>query len=148
MSRLLAIDYGKKRTGIAVSDPLQLIANGLTTVSTAGLFDFLHNYFQKEKVERVIIGLPRQMNYEASETLPEIERIADRLRKRYPEIEVICYDERFTSKMAQQSMIEGGVKRKDRRNKALIDEISATIILQGYMESRAYNEEKERRINL
>ena len=125
MSRLLAIDYGKKRTGIAVSDPLQLIANGLTTVSTAGLFDFLHNYFQKEKVERVIIGLPRQMNYEASETLPEIERIADRLRKRYPEIEVICYDERFTKDGSTkhdrgwsetERPEEQGVDRRDQRH--------------------------------
>ena len=144
MSRLLAIDYGKKRTGIAVSDPLQLIANGLTTVDTAGIFDFLQSYFEKENVEKVIIGLPRQMNYEASENLPEIERLADQLRKSYPHLDVVCFDERFTSKMAQQTMIDGGLKKKERRNKALIDEISATIILQGYMESLIYNKERRK----
>mgnify|MGYP000846048325 FL=1 len=142
MSRLLAIDYGKKRTGIAVSDPLQLIANGLTTVDTAGIFDFLRSYFEKEKVEKIIIGLPRQMNYEASENLPKIEQFADQLRKLYPHLDVVCFDERFTSKMAQQTMIDGGLKKKDRRNKALIDEISATIILQGYMESLIYKKER------
>ncbi|MEA5044020.1 MAG: Holliday junction resolvase RuvX [Petrimonas sp.] len=136
MSRLLAIDYGKKRTGIAVSDPLQIIANGLTTVETAKIFDFLKSYLAKEEVEKVIIGLPRQMNNEASENLPRIEQFADQLRKLYPNLDIGYFDERFTSKMAQQTMIDGGLKKKDRRNKALIDEISATIILQGYMESR------------
>lgn len=136
MSRLLAIDYGKKRTGIAVSDPLQIIANGLTTVDTAKIFDFLKSYLEKEEVEKVIIGLPRQMNNEASENLPRIEQFADQLRKLYPNLDIGYFDERFTSKMAQQTMIDGGLKKKDRRNKALIDEISATIILQGYMESR------------
>ncbi|HHV86612.1 MAG TPA: Holliday junction resolvase RuvX [Petrimonas sp.] len=136
MSRLLAIDYGKKRTGIAVSDPLQIIANGLTTVDTAKIFDFLKSYLAKEEVEKVIIGLPRQMNNEASENLPRIEQFADQLRKLYPNLDIGYFDERFTSKMAQQTMIDGGLKKKDRRNKALIDEISATIILQGYMESR------------
>lgn len=135
MSRLLAIDYGKKRTGIAVSDPLQIIANGLTTVETVKIFDFLKEYFKKEKVERIIIGLPRQMNNEASENLPRIEQFVDQLRKLYPTLPVEYFDERFTSKMAQQTMIDGGLKKKDRQNKALVDEISATIILQGYMES-------------
>lgn len=135
MSRLLAIDYGKKRTGIAVSDPLQIIANGLTTVETVKIFDFLKAYFEKEKVEKVIIGLPLQMNNEASENLPRIEQFADQLRKLYPTLSIEYFDERFTSKMAQQAMIDGGLKKKDRQNKALVDEISATIILQGYMES-------------
>ena len=142
MSWLLDIDYGKKRTGIAVSDPLQLIANGLTTVNTARIFDFLQSYFEKEKVEKVIIGLPRQMNYEASENLPEIEQLADQLRKLYPYLDVVFCHERFPPKMVQQTMIDGGLKKKDRRNKALVDEISATIILQGYMESRIYNTSK------
>ena len=139
MSRLLAIDYGKKRTGIAVSDPLRIIANGLTTVETAKIFDFLKSYFEKEKVEKVIIGLPRQMNNEASENFPRIEQFTHQLKKLYPTLNVEYFDERFTSKMAQQTMIDGGLKKKDRHNKALVDEISATIILQGYMESRFYD---------
>lgn len=135
MSRLLAIDYGKKRTGIAVSDPLQIIANGLTTVETAKIYDFLKTYLEKEKVEKIIVGLPKQMNNEVSENMVRIEPFVNRLRKLYPEIPVEYFDERFTSKLAQQAMIAGGAKKKDRQNKALVDEISATIILQGYMES-------------
>lgn len=136
MARLLSIDYGKKRTGIAVSDPLQIIANGLTTVETTGLFDFLANYLQKEEVSCIVVGLPRQMNNEPSENMKRIEPFVNRLRKLYPHIEVEYFDERFSSKMALQTMIDGGVKKKDRQNKALVDEISATIILQGYMESK------------
>ena len=136
MSRLLAIDYGKKRTGIAVSDPLQIIANGLTTVETAKIFDFLKSYLEKEPVERIIVGLPKQMNNEASENMPRIEQFVEKLRKIYPTLNIEYFDERFTSKMAQQTMIAGGLKKKDRQNKALVDEISATIILQGYMESK------------
>lgn len=136
MARLLSIDYGKKRTGIAVSDPLQIIANGLTTVETTGLFDFLANYLQKEEVSCIVVGLPRQMNNEPSENMKRIEPFVNRLRKLYPHIEVEYFDERFSSRMAMQTMIDGGVKKKDRQNKALVDEISATIILQGYMESK------------
>lgn len=148
MSRLLAIDYGKKRSGIAVSDPLQIIANGLTTIETAGIFVFLKSYFEKEKVEKIIIGLPRQMNNEASENLLRVQQFADRLQNLYPALSIEFFDERFTSKMAHQTMIDGGLKKKDRQNKALVDEISATIILQGYMESFSYkkgknNKEKE-----
>lgn len=135
MARLLAIDYGKKRTGIAVSDPLQIIANGLTTVETARIFDFLKSYFEKESVEKVIVGLPKQMNNEASENLPRVEQFVQKLKKLYPHLPVEFYDERFTSKMAHQTMLAGGLKKKDRQNKALVDEISATIILQGFMES-------------
>ncbi len=135
MGRLLAIDYGKKRTGIAVSDPLQIIANGLTTVETSTLFDFLKDYFERETVEKVIIGLPKQMNNQASENMPRIEQFVEKLKKLYPAMDIQYYDERFTSKMAQQAMIAGGVKKKQRQNKALVDEISATIILQSYMES-------------
>ena len=136
MARLLSIDYGKKRTGIAVSDPLQIIANGLTTVETTGLFDFLADYLQKEEVSCIVVGLPRQMNNEPSENMKRIEPFVNRLRKLYPHIEVEYFDERFSSRMAMQTMIDGGVKKKDRQNKALVDEISATIILQGYMESK------------
>lgn len=136
MARLLSIDYGKKRTGIAVSDPLQIIANGLTTVETSGLFDFLEDYLRKEDVECIIVGQPKQMSGENSENMKRIEPFVNRLRKLYPGISVVYHDERFTSKMAQQAMIDGGVKKKDRRNKELIDEVSATIILQGYMESK------------
>ena len=135
MSRLLSIDYGKKRTGIAVSDPLQIIANGLT-VETSRLFDFLADYLQKEEVSCIVVGLPRQMNNEPSENMKRIEPFVNRLRKLYPHIPVEYFDERFSSKMAQQTMIDGGVKKKGRQNKALVDEISATIILQGYMESK------------
>ena len=138
MVRLLSIDYGKKRTGIAVSDPLQIIANGLTTVETPKLFDFLSDYLQKEQVETIVVGLPKQMNGEMSENMRRIEPFVNRLRKLYPQIAVEYFDERFSSKMALQAMIEGGVKKKDRQNKALVDEISATIILQGYMESRKF----------
>ncbi|HQG08508.1 MAG TPA: Holliday junction resolvase RuvX [Dysgonamonadaceae bacterium] len=139
MGRLLAIDYGKKRTGIAVSDPLQIIANGLTTVETSRLFDFLHDYLQKEEVSTIVVGLPKQMNNELSENIRRIEPFVNRLRKLYPNLVIEYFDERFTSKMAHQSMIDGGLKKKDRQNKALVDEISATIILQGYMESKRMN---------
>lgn len=136
MSRLLAIDYGRKRSGIAVSDTLQLIANGLTTVRSHLLLDFLKEYVQKEPVERIIIGLPRQLNYEESESMQYIKPFVKRLEKEFPDIPVEYFDERFTSSMAFQTMIDGGVKKKQRQNKDLVDEISATIILQGYMESR------------
>ena len=138
MSRLLSIDYGKKRTGIAVSDPLQIIANGLTTVETPKLFDFLNDYLQKEQVATIIVGLPKQMSGEMSENMRRIEPFVNRLRKLYPQIAVEYFDERFSSKMALQAMIDGGVKKKDRQNKALVDEVSATIILQGYMESKKF----------
>lgn len=138
VARLLSIDYGKKRTGIAVSDSLQLIANGLTTVETPRLFDFLKEYLQKEEVERIIVGLPMQMNNQPSENMKRIEPFVNRLRKLYPHIPVEYYDERFTSKMAQQTMLDAGLKKKDRQKKELIDEISATILLQSYMESRKF----------
>lgn len=136
MGRLLSIDYGKKRTGIAVSDPLQIIANGLTTVKTTNIFDFLHQYFQKEEVSCIVVGLPKQMNNEPSENMKRIEPFVNRLRKLYPHISVEYWDERFSSKMAEQTMRDAGLKKKDRQNKELVDEISAAIILQGYMESR------------
>ncbi|MDD2474762.1 MAG: Holliday junction resolvase RuvX [Dysgonamonadaceae bacterium] len=136
MARLLAIDYGRKRTGIAVSDTLQLIANGLTTVPSHQLIVFLKDYIQRESVERIIIGMPRQMNYEESESMQYIKPFVKKLQKELPDTPVEYFDERFTSMMAHQTMIDGGVKKKQRQNKALVDEISATIILQGYMESQ------------
>lgn len=139
MARLLAIDYGRKRAGIAVSDTLQIIANGLTTVPSHTIINFLKDYVAKEPVELIIVGLPRQMNYEESESMQYIKPFVKKLKKEIPNIPVEYFDERFTSRMALQTMIDGGVKKKQRQNKALADEISATIILQGYMEGRRMN---------
>ena len=136
MARLLAIDYGRKRTGIAVSDTLQIIANGLTTVPSHTAINFLKDYVAKESVELIIVGYPRQMNYEESESMQYIKPFVKKLQKELPDIPVEYFDERFTSMMAHQTMIDGGLKKKQRQNKALVDEISATIILQGYMEGR------------
>lgn len=130
MSRILAIDYGRKRTGLAVSDTMQIIANGLTTVPTHELLDFIAGYVQKEPVERIIIGLPKQMNNEVSENMKYIEPFVRLLKKKIPEMPVEFVDERFTSVLAHRTMLEAGLKKKDRQNKALVDEISATIILQ------------------
>ena len=138
MSRILAIDYGRKRTGIAVTDPMQIIANGLTTVSTHQLMDFLLNYIKQEPVERIIIGHPKQMNNEDSENMKNIIPFMNRLKKLLPDMPVELVDERFTSVLAHQAMLAGGLKKKDRQNKALVDEISATIILQSYLESTKY----------
>lgn len=138
MSRILAIDYGTKRTGLAVTDPLQLIANGLTTVETTKLVDFLVDYVRKEPVERIIVGQPKQMNGEPSENMKHITPFVNRLRKLLPMVPIEFFDERFTSVLAHQAMLQSGIGRKARQNKALVDEISATIILQGYMESKRY----------
>ena len=138
MGRILAIDYGKKRTGIAVTDPLQIIANGLTTVPTHELMNFLMEYLKKESVERIIIGHPKQMNNEDSENMKNMVPFINRLKKVLPDMPVELVDERFTSVLAHQTMLAGGLKKKDRQNKALVDEISATIILQSYMESRKF----------
>ena len=138
MSRILAIDYGKKRTGIAVTDILQIIANGLTTVPTTELTDFLMNYVEMEPVERIIVGYPKQMNNEDSENMKRITPFVNMLRKKLPHIPVEMVDERFTSVLAHQAMIDGGLKKKARQNKALVDEISATIILQSYLESKKF----------
>ena len=138
MSRILAIDYGRKRTGLAVSDTMQSIANGLTTVPTHELLDFIAGYVQKEPVERIIIGLPKQMNNEVSENMKYIEPFVRLLKKKIPEMPVEFVDERFTSVLAHRTMLEAGLKKKDRQNKALVDEISATIILQTYLESKRF----------
>ena len=137
MSRILAIDYGKKRTGIAVTDPLCIIANGLATVSTSELFEFLSQYITKESVGQSVIGNPIQPNGQPSENLARVEQFVNRWRKIHPELPIDYYDERFTSVIAHQAMITGGVKKKTRReDKGLVDEISATIILQDYMKSK------------
>lgn len=137
MARILSIDYGKKRTGLAVTDPLQLIANGLTTVETKDLFDFLSQYVVREEVEQIVIGKPMQTSGQPSENLARVENFVGRWRNAHPAIPIDYYDERFTSVLAHRVMIEGGVKKKARReNKGLVDEISATIILQDYMNSR------------
>ncbi|MCK3685641.1 Holliday junction resolvase RuvX [Maribellus sp. YY47] len=136
MARILSIDYGKKRVGMAVTDPGQIIATRLTTVPTHTIWDFLKDYFQKEKVETVVVGYPRQMNNEASEAVRYINPFLRKFQQIYPEIRLELYDERFTSKMAFQTMIDGGLKKKQRQNKEMIDGISATIILQNYLEQR------------
>lgn len=134
MGRILAIDYGKKRTGIAVTDVLQLIANGLTTVPTNELQTFLLDYVNREPVDKVIIGLPKQMNNEDSDNMKNISPFVQSLSAKLT-IPIEFFDERFTSVIAQRAMIDGGLKKKARQNKALVDEISATIILQSYLES-------------
>lgn len=133
MPRVLAIDYGLKRTGIAVTDEMQIIASGLTTIASETVLTFLEDYFEKEKVEKVIIGKPVQMNNEPSQSAPVIEAFVEKFINRFPDMNVERADERFTSKMAFQTMIDSGLKKKQRQNKALIDEISATIMLQDYL---------------
>lgn len=136
MARILSIDYGKKRTGLAVTDPLQIIANGLATVSTSTLYDWLKDYVAREKVERIVIGEPRQTNGQPSENLARVQQFVNRWRKSMPQVPIEYFDERFTSVLAHQAMLDGGLKKKDRQNKSLVDEISATIILEDYLRSR------------
>ncbi|MBO5061119.1 MAG: Holliday junction resolvase RuvX [Prevotella sp.] len=136
MARILSIDYGKKRTGLAVTDPLKIIAGGLATVSTHELFDYIQAYVSREPVELIVVGKPMQTNGRPSENLARVEQFVNRWRKVRPDIPVEYYDERFTSVMAHRAIIDSGLKKKARQNKALVDEISATIILQGYMESK------------
>lgn len=137
--RVLAIDYGQKRTGLAVTDPLQLIANGLTTIATKDLEAYVMDYVRREEVERIIVGQPRQMNGEDSENMRRITPFVNRLRHVLPDIPVEMFDERFTSVLAHRAMLDGGLSRKARQNKALVDEISATIILQGWMEAQRFS---------
>lgn len=133
MPRILAIDYGQKRTGLAVTDELQIIASGLTTIPTETLFSFLESYFSKENVSKVLIGEPKQMNGEPSQSAAMINAFALQLAQRFPNIKIIRVDERFTSKMAFQTMIDSGLNKKQRQNKSLLDQISATIMLQDYL---------------
>ena len=135
MGRILAIDYGKKRTGLAVTDPLRITANPLLTIETKGLINWLQTYFEKEKVDVVVIGHPTQMNGEESESMNYIRPFIDNFKKLFPTIPITMYDERFTSVLAHQAMIAGGMKKKDRQDKAIVDKIAACIILEGYLDS-------------
>jgi putative Holliday junction resolvase len=135
MSRILCIDYGLKRTGLAVTDPLQIIATGLTTIDSKQLIDYLKNYFVKEKVELIVIGEPKNWDDSDTHATPLVENIIKALNKNFPDLPVKKVDERYTSKMAKDAMIEMGLKKKERRNKALVDEIAATIMLQEYLRS-------------
>ncbi|MCC8172105.1 MAG: Holliday junction resolvase RuvX [Parabacteroides sp.] len=138
MGRIVGIDYGRKRTGIAVTDTLQIIANGLTTVASGEVVKFLADYAGREPVELFVVGLPKQMNNEPSENMKYVQAFVTHLQRTIPSVPVEFYDERFTSVMAHQTMREGGLKKKKRQDKALVDEISATIILQAYLESKKY----------
>lgn len=135
MSRIIAIDYGLKRTGLAVTDPLQIIATGLTTVESKQLIPFLKDYFNKEQVERIVIGEPKNWDDTDTHATPLVEKCIKELQKNFPAIPITKVDERYTSKMAKQAMIDMGMKKMQRRNKAIVDEIAATIMLQDYMRS-------------
>ena len=136
MARFLSIDYGKKRNGLAVNDPFQIIAGGLATVSTSELFAFLQDYVRRETVERIVIGEPRQADGSPSENLERVKQFVNRWKRALPDIPIEFYDERFTSVLAHRAMLDGGLRKKARQNKALVDEISATILLQDYMRAR------------
>lgn len=138
MGRIVAIDYGRKRTGVAVTDTLQLIANGLATVPSGELVKFLTDYVAREPVERVVVGLPKQMNNELSENMKYVRAFVAQLKRALPDVPVEYYDERFTSVLAHKAMLEGGLKKKKRQEKGLVDEISAVIILQSYLEHKKY----------
>ena len=136
MARIMAIDYGLKRTGLAVTDPLQIIATGLTTIESPRIINFLREYFAKEPVELIIIGDPKNWDDTDTHATPLVKAVIERLKKKFPAIPVVTVDERYTSKMASQAMIDMGMKKMQRRNKALVDEIAATIMLQEYLERR------------
>lgn len=135
MSKILAIDYGTKRTGFAISDESRIFAFGLSTQETRNNITYLETLIPKEKIETIVIGIPKKLNNELAEIVPKIELFKRQMKNKFPDIKIIDVDERFTSKMAFQSMIDNGMSRKDRQNKALVDEISATIILQGFLET-------------
>jgi putative Holliday junction resolvase len=135
MGRILAIDYGKKRTGLAVSDPMKMIAGGLTTLSSMEVIAFIKEYMNREEVDLFLLGEPRQMNYKPSENMQRVEIFKEKLIRAIPSVNVRMIDERFTSLLAHQAMRQGGLKKKDRRNKELVDELSAVILLQSYLET-------------
>ena len=139
MARIMAIDYGRKRTGLAVTDPLQLVPGALTTVPTSELMAYLQGYFEREPVERVVLGHPRQMDGSPSESMRYIAPFIGSFRKTWPHLPLELFDERFTSVLAHRTMLDAGLGRKDRQNKGLVDALSATILLQDYMESRKFN---------
>lgn len=136
MGRILAIDYGLKRTGIAVTDPLQIIANGLETVPSHQLLTFLANYLAKEEVDEMVIGMPKNLDNTDTDSTQAVRNIVKQIQKKFPAVPLRLHDERFTSQMAMKAMIAGGMSKKDRRVKATVDRVSATIILQSYMESK------------
>ncbi len=136
MGRILAIDYGQKRVGLAVTDPMQITANGLDTVLSHEIFDYLQHYIAREPVEKFVVGLPKQMNGIDSASMQYIKPFVTGLQRKFPDIELVYVDERFTSVLAHKTMLDAGLKKKDRQNKELVDKISATIILQSYLESR------------
>ena len=136
MGRILGIDYGRKRTGLAVTDPLQFVAGNLATVPTHELLQFIKDYIAREQVERIVIGLPTQLNGQPSESMKYITPFVNRLHKELPDMPVVMYDERFTSTIAHQAMIDGGMKKSDRRDKSRVDAIAATIILNDYLQSK------------
>lgn len=136
MGRIIGIDFGMKRTGIAVTDPLQLIASGLTTVDTSELMSYLKQYVTAEEVELIVVGQPKRMNNDFSDVEHRIQEFVEALKTEIPELPIVRVDERFTSKIAFQSMIDSGVKKKDRRKKELLDQVSATVILQSYLYNR------------
>ena len=140
MGRILAIDYGQKRVGIAVTDPMQIIATGLETLAPHEVIGFIEKYMNEHPVESIVIGFPLQMNGKESESMRYIRPFVKNLKRKFPDMEIVFVDERFTSRLAQRAMIDGGLKKKDRRNKALVDKISATIILQSYIESKNYKQ--------
>lgn len=133
MGRVLAIDYGVRRTGLAVTDPLQIIPGGLTTVETPRLLPYLKDYLSREQVERFVVGLPKQTNGRDSDNLPRVKAFIAQLQKAFPAVPIDMWDERYTSVLAQQTILQSGIGKMARRNKALVDEVSATIILQGWM---------------
>lgn len=137
MGRILAIDYGQKRVGLAVTDPLQISANGLDTVGVHEVYTYLEKYLAKEKVDLFVVGLPKQMNGLESDSMQYIRPFVTGLQRKFPDIELVYVDERFTSALAHQTMRDAGLKKKDRQNKPLVDKIAATIILQSYLESRS-----------
>ena len=138
MARLLALDYGTKRVGIAITDEFQMIASGLCTIRAHDCMDFLKDYLSKEFVSDIVIGLPKDLNNKKTDATPYVKGFAKQIRKEFPDLDVHFIDERFTSKIAFQSMIDGGLKKKDRQNKALVDEVSATLILQSFMEQKKF----------
>ena len=143
MGRIMAIDYGQKRVGIAVTDPLRLIANGLSTVMTHEVFGFLDAYFQKENVDILVLGYPKQMNNQDSESFIYVKQFETAFKRKYSHIPIVFEDERFTSKIASQTLVTGGMKKKDRQKKENLDMVSATIILQSYMERLTLTNERE-----
>ena len=140
MGRILAIDYGTKRTGIAVTDPLRIIPGGLCTVATHELSAFLADYMSREQVDIIVMGSPTNMNGEDSASMKQIRPFTEKLRKQYPDKKIVMFDERFTSVLAQRAILDSGIGKMARRNKALVDEVSATIILESFMDSKLYKE--------